>query len=168
MRSTPTKKFRGTWSGLWGFPRRLLYPPFPTGAQRVGSFKITPHYEIALEDVLTRQHLPPISLYDFQEYLLYVEMSPENLHFILWLREYTSRYHAWFDATERDRDAARALSESFTRAKLTFFQSDSQHQLNLPSDLVEGVLTTYSTARQAEMTDPPSPESLAAIKDAGW
>lgn len=32
-----------------------------------------------LEDVLDRKHLPPLGLKDFEEWLVYVEGTPENL-----------------------------------------------------------------------------------------
>ena len=40
---------------------------------------IQPHYEVSLEDVLDRKHLPPLGLKDFEEWLLYVDHMPENL-----------------------------------------------------------------------------------------
>jgi hypothetical protein len=75
---------------------------------------VTPAFKIHLEDVLNRQHLPPLGLKDFEEWLLYVEQCPENLsvsftiilqpftdhlisprYFILWLKDYTLRYKQW-------------------------------------------------------------------------
>lgn len=40
---------------------------------------ITPSFEVKLEDVLKRKHLPPLGLKDFEEWLLFVEGSAENL-----------------------------------------------------------------------------------------
>jgi hypothetical protein len=57
---------------------------------------VTPVYNVQLEDILNRKHLPPlgtpfglllsnskltlfIGLKDFEEWLVYVEHSPENL-----------------------------------------------------------------------------------------
>ncbi|KJA23313.1 hypothetical protein HYPSUDRAFT_40154 [Hypholoma sublateritium FD-334 SS-4] len=40
---------------------------------------VTPLIDVRLEDILDRQHLPPLGLKDFEEWLLFVEMSPENL-----------------------------------------------------------------------------------------
>lgn len=41
--------------------------------------RIQPHYEVSLEDVLDRKHLPPLGLKDFEEWLLFVDGTPENL-----------------------------------------------------------------------------------------
>lgn len=40
---------------------------------------VTPLFKVRLEDVLERKHLPPLGLKDFEEWLLFVELSPENL-----------------------------------------------------------------------------------------
>jgi hypothetical protein len=51
-----------------------------------------------------RSSPPPV-----EEWLLFVEHCPENLYFILWLREYTARYNAWAQdckaSTSRGHDA---------------------------------------------------------------
>lgn len=67
---------------LQELPRRLLRPPKPTGSQRVGrvrSFRLTPVCSVRLEDVLSGKHLPPLTLYEFESYLVHIERSPENL-----------------------------------------------------------------------------------------
>lgn len=43
------------------------------------SFKVVPIFRVALEDILDGKHLPPLSLKDFEEYLLFDERSAENL-----------------------------------------------------------------------------------------
>lgn len=43
------------------------------------NFRIQPEYEVRLEDVLARRHLPPLGLKDFEEWLVFVEGSVENL-----------------------------------------------------------------------------------------
>ncbi|OCH86389.1 hypothetical protein OBBRIDRAFT_838191 [Obba rivulosa] len=78
---------------LRALPHRLAHPPPARGI--LASWSVTPRVAIALEDVLDRKHLPPLGLKDFEEWLLFVEQSAENLYFILWLREYTARYTAW-------------------------------------------------------------------------
>ncbi|KIJ61137.1 hypothetical protein HYDPIDRAFT_64396, partial [Hydnomerulius pinastri MD-312] len=60
---------------------RLCNPPPAVG--KVRSCGMTPVLDVRLDDVLARQHLPPIGLKDFEEYLLYVEQAPENLYFTL-------------------------------------------------------------------------------------
>lgn len=83
---------------------------------------MTPLFKVRLEDVLDRQHLPPLGLKDFEEWLLFVEMSPENLcvaswtgslvafvtlaprYFTLWLREYRQRYAEWASQNQLQRE----------------------------------------------------------------
>lgn len=38
--------------------------------------------------------MKPCTLRDFLNYLIYIEHSAENLQFFLWLRNYTTRFHA--------------------------------------------------------------------------
>lgn len=123
------------------------------------SCSLTPVLEVRLEDVLERKHLPPLGLKDFEEYLLYVEQAPENLYFILWLNEYTARYHAW---AQRAKAALLAnntlkvgnvpgsprrllrtppapdpgLAMFYLRAKQTFFTPYADYELDIPSDIL--------------------------------
>ncbi|KAI0699089.1 hypothetical protein BC835DRAFT_1412741 [Cytidiella melzeri] len=97
---------------LRSFFHRLTHPPSPPpsadgnpaskgkGKERPRwwsgwRLKIQPEYDVKLDDVLDRKHLPPLGLKDFEEWLLFVEGTSENLYFILWLREYTNRYTSW-------------------------------------------------------------------------
>jgi hypothetical protein len=113
---------------------------------------------VRLDDVLARQHLPPIGLKDFEEYLLYAEQAPENLYFILWLKEYTSRYQSWAQRARKaslvnnrkDSDAPTSrrlkfrnpptpdpsLALFYARAKQTFFTPNAEYELNIPSDIL--------------------------------
>ncbi|KAG1861747.1 hypothetical protein DFJ58DRAFT_871691 [Suillus subalutaceus] len=84
--------------GFLTFPHRICNPPPSVG--KVRSCGVTPFLQVHLDDVLDRKHLPPLGLKDFEEYLLYVEQSPENLYFLLWLKEYTARYHTWTQRTK--------------------------------------------------------------------
>lgn len=85
-------------SALRSLPYRLTHPPPPPHASANHSsngkakeranwwqgwsvnFKIQPEYEVRLEDVLERKHLPPLGLKDFEEWLLFVEGTAENLY----------------------------------------------------------------------------------------
>ncbi|KAL3422693.1 hypothetical protein PVAG01_06849 [Phlyctema vagabunda] len=50
---------------------------------------------LSFEDVVIKNTaLPPCSLNDFMDYLIYVEHSAENLQFYLWYREYERRFEA--------------------------------------------------------------------------
>ena len=46
---------------------------------RQWNWGITPTFDVKLEDVLQRKHLPPLGLKDFEEWLLFVEGCAENL-----------------------------------------------------------------------------------------
>jgi len=67
-----------SFRSLLSFPYRLCYPPPAIG--KVRSFSVTPLFDVRLDDVLDRRHLPPLGLKDFEEWLLYVELCPENLY----------------------------------------------------------------------------------------
>lgn len=114
---------------------------------------MTPFLDVRLDDVLERKHLPPLGLKDFEEYLLYVEQSPENLYFLLWLKDYTTRYHAWIQRTKAtltpatpshtrrqpfrtppSSDASLALF--YAKAKQTFFTPGANYELDIPSDIL--------------------------------
>ncbi|KAF8583522.1 hypothetical protein K439DRAFT_1617434 [Ramaria rubella] len=82
-----------TLHGLLTLPMRICNPP--PAASRVRSCKVTPLIKITLDDVLNKRHLPPLTLKDFEEWLVFVEGIPQYLYFILWLKEYESRYAAW-------------------------------------------------------------------------
>ncbi|KAF8840583.1 hypothetical protein BDN67DRAFT_968266 [Paxillus ammoniavirescens] len=142
--------------GLFTLPYRLCNPPPAVG--KVRSCSVTPVLHVRLDDVLSRQHLPPIGLKDFEEYLLYAEQAPENLYFVLWLKEYTSRYQSW---AQRERKASLvhtqkgsdtptsrrlnfrnppapdpSLALFYARAKQTFFTPNAEYELNIPSDIL--------------------------------
>lgn len=152
--------------GLLSLPRRLCSPPAAVG--KVRSFGLTPIFDVRLEDVLDRKHLPPLSLKDFEEWLLYVEQSVENLYFILWLREYTVKYDRWI-AKVRAREAKNrqhhqhgrgashspaaayrvawsvttpyspALALFFSRARETFLVPGAPYELSLPPALLDAL-----------------------------
>lgn len=137
--------------GFLTFPYRICNPPPSVG--KVRSCGVTPFLEVHLDDVLERKHLPPLGLKDFEEYLLYVEQSPENLYFLLWLKEYTTRYHIWAqrtkaisaptapDTTTRQVFRAPASSDAslalfYAKAKQTFFTPGAEYELDVPSDIL--------------------------------
>lgn len=110
-------------------------------------------YQIKLEDVLDRKHLPPLGLKDFEEYLLFVEECPEELYFTLWLKEYTKRYAEWMSQRPR-RPSIKPSSEAYrvqnnvpietnpavalfyAKAQKTFFASGSPYKLDAPADVL--------------------------------
>ncbi|KAG8934193.1 hypothetical protein FRC01_004526 [Tulasnella sp. 417] len=161
-RAVRPPKYAYDFSHLKSFPQRLLFPPH-SGVGRVRSFKITPVYDITLNDVLEGKHLPPITLKDFEDYLVFEARSEENLYFICWLRDYTTEYNRWQESQaalpEEKRQASNPeLTVSFARARGTFFDPSSHLELNLPGDLVEQLLkNTQSIAT-------PSPDLLADVQ----
>ncbi|KAF7982883.1 hypothetical protein HWV62_25126 [Athelia sp. TMB] len=133
----------------WFSHRSTVSPLQPPSRDR----EITPVFSVKLEDVLNRQHLPPLGLKDFEEWLLYVEKCPENLYFTLWLKEYTTKYNQWSSAYKARRpsispsstayrvafpaaESSASLALFYTRAKQTFFTPKSPYELKISSDIL--------------------------------
>ncbi|KAG9084035.1 hypothetical protein FS749_005543, partial [Ceratobasidium sp. UAMH 11750] len=125
------------FKALLDVPRRLFHPP-PAQIKvgRVRSMSLTPLFEVKLSDVLEGQHLPPLSRKDFEEYLLFVEHSSENLYFTQWLRDYSRNHDAW---ARSGTPYSPQLALSWSRAKETFFTPQAHLRLNLPASLLAGV-----------------------------
>ncbi|KAB5588535.1 hypothetical protein CTheo_8027 [Ceratobasidium theobromae] len=128
------------------WPARVFNPP---KVREVKGWSIIPELHITLEDMLKQKHLPPLSLKDFEEYLLFEEFGAENLYFILWLQEYTSKHRAWF---ARNVPSDPKLAMSFTRAKATFFSRQSSHELNLAASQINN----FFAATHGQPHPPPS------------
>ncbi|KAG8865390.1 hypothetical protein FRB96_000280 [Tulasnella sp. 330] len=116
-------------------PQRLMNtPPAPR------SWKISPDFEVKLDDILANKHRFPIALKDFEEYLLFTEHTVENLYFVVWVRDYTHAYEAYLSmSAEPPEDqgvAVGKLTLLFARALATFFDTPSNLALNLPHALV--------------------------------
>ncbi|KAI0372147.1 hypothetical protein BV20DRAFT_1050918 [Pilatotrama ljubarskyi] len=140
---------------LLALPHRLTHPPPPQ--PKAPSWGITPHFRIPLDEILDRKHLPPLGLKDFEEWLLFIDRAPENLYFILWLRDYTARYSAWArqsrahplsrSSSPPQARAYRTLSTPhpppnpalalfYLRAKETFLTPNGPYALRLPQDVL--------------------------------
>ncbi|CDO71456.1 hypothetical protein BN946_scf184909.g50 [Trametes cinnabarina] len=140
---------------LLALPHRLARPPPPQ--PKLPSWGITPHFRIPLDEILDRKHLPPLGLKDFEEWLLLIDRAPENLYFILWLREYSARYSAWARQSRAHPQSrassppqARAyrtlsaphpppnpaLALFYLRAKETFLTPNGPYALRLPHDVL--------------------------------
>ncbi|MCJ1228434.1 hypothetical protein MMC12_005095 [Toensbergia leucococca] len=50
--------------------------------------------ELSFENVVQNKALPPCSLQDFMDYLVYVSHDAENLQFWLWIQDYIERFDA--------------------------------------------------------------------------
>ncbi|KXN88245.1 hypothetical protein AN958_07704 [Leucoagaricus sp. SymC.cos] len=137
---TQPSTVKPSFRSLLSLPSRICNPPPAVG--KVRSFGVTPLFSVRLDDVLDRKHLPPLGLKDFEEWLLYVELCPENLYFILWLREYRTRYAAWQKQCNSPSDApfasaaASRLAAFYTRAKQTFLSPNTNYELNLSSTIL--------------------------------
>ncbi|GAA5844282.1 hypothetical protein JCM11251_003751 [Rhodosporidiobolus azoricus] len=132
-------------------PFRIFMPPKATGmVGSVRSLKSTPLNDVRLADVIANKHLSPLSLKDFEGYLVFKEYSAENLYFILWLNEYEKEYNAYMAdpsvqkqqpqaSLNTDPSAPRTashlpeyLAESLRRGLDVFFAPDGPLELNLP------------------------------------
>ncbi|KAF8908867.1 hypothetical protein CPB84DRAFT_1766188 [Gymnopilus junonius] len=144
---TQPRTYKVSIKSVLSLPFRICNPP--PAVAKVRSCGVTPLFKVRLEDVLDRKHLPPLGLKDFEEWLLFVEMSPENLYFILWLREYKQRYSQWksqaeFQSRNEPSDYpihwssqhSSHLAMFYARAKQTFFTPGSEYELNLTSSLL--------------------------------
>ncbi|KAF7346220.1 hypothetical protein MSAN_01848900 [Mycena sanguinolenta] len=141
--STQPRTAHLTFKALLSLPSRLCNPP--PAVAKVRSCGVTPVFQVQLDDILERKHLPPLGLKDFEEWLLYCEDAVENLYFILWLKEYTVKYKQWVARATFERDNAREyrmdwplqpsahLAMFYLRAKQTFFTPNAAYELNLPS-----------------------------------
>jgi hypothetical protein len=76
--SEATQVHSWSFTAFKDVPRRLLRPPTPTIGS-VRSFRLTPCFQVSLEDVIDAKHLPPLGRKEFEDYLLYKEYSIENL-----------------------------------------------------------------------------------------
>ncbi|CAE6371023.1 unnamed protein product [Rhizoctonia solani] len=145
------------------FPSRLKNaPPRPRGVPLKKRFAIIPEYDIPLSEIMDDLHASPLSLREFEEYLLYVERTVENLYFCLWLKQYTQTYRDWerrhpvppSDSdfgnpstsvfkrpTDRDRTQSInvPLANSFQHAKHLFFDPSSQYELNVTEDMIDPI-----------------------------
>ncbi|EUC59510.1 transmembrane protein, putative [Rhizoctonia solani AG-3 Rhs1AP] len=147
-----------TWSlsptAIKGLPSRLKNaPPRPRGTLLKKRFTVVPEYDIPLSDILNDLHASPLSLREFEEYLLYVERTVENLYFCLWLKQYTQTYRDWEQrqpppasdtpstSTFRcpDQSINVPLAHSFQRAKRLFFDPASQYELNVTEDMIDPI-----------------------------
>lgn len=149
--SRPSKHRMFPLVNLVKVPLRVLSPPKATGmVGSVRSLKSTPLNDVKLADVIANKHLSPLSLKDFEGYLVFKEYSAENLYFILWLNEYEKEYKAYLadpsvaktapvssDNTDplAPRNAYHLpdyLSDSLRRGLDVFFSPDGALELNLP------------------------------------
>ncbi|KJA23310.1 hypothetical protein HYPSUDRAFT_201590 [Hypholoma sublateritium FD-334 SS-4] len=157
-----------TIRALLALPFRICNPPPAVG--KVRSCGVTPLIDVRLEDILDRQHLPPLGLKDFevppipltippadipQEWLLFVEMSPENL---CWQSQTAFHRRTQPPApTPDDPPPSAHLAMFFARAKQTFFTPGSAYELNLASSLLAPLHRPDAPAH-------PPPSALRAVE----
>ncbi|CAE6413929.1 unnamed protein product [Rhizoctonia solani] len=140
-------------STILEIPGRFARPP---SVKSVGSqWTLVPEMAVSLGDILAMRHLSPLSLKDFEQYLLFEEYGAENLYFLLWLNDYTTRFHAG--------DSPRRLYHSVARAKATFFLSDSQYELNLAAVRISEFYTLIDSASLGK-SSAPHPDAFAPIR----
>lgn len=84
--------------------RRPSYVERPSGplnksdcqryVERTKGGKSTIPDNLSFDNVINGSSLPPCTLSDFMDYMVYVAHDAENLQFYLWLRDYTARFNA--------------------------------------------------------------------------
>ncbi|CAH7675477.1 hypothetical protein PPACK8108_LOCUS10495 [Phakopsora pachyrhizi] len=101
--------------------------------------------EVSFRELLEQKYSPPLSLRDFEEYLLNVEYAPENLSFYLWLRSYEDQYRRWESKNGKVEglNLPDELSETFNKAIEQYFDGgplelniSAQAQLELSDSLL--------------------------------
>ncbi|KAH7107804.1 hypothetical protein BKA62DRAFT_684496 [Auriculariales sp. MPI-PUGE-AT-0066] len=157
-------------------PTRLLCPS-DAGVGIVRSFRVVPKFKVSLDDVLNGRHLPPLTLKEFEEYLLFIEHSAENLYFWAWLKKYDDTFARYnesrltsdepvaqraSDDTGKEMILGQELRQSYACAHATFLAANAPMQLNLTSDAVS--VAPLPPLPSALHDEPPSPETLAPIK----
>ncbi|KZV81331.1 hypothetical protein EXIGLDRAFT_779856 [Exidia glandulosa HHB12029] len=160
---TRPSKFTYRLGQLKHFPKRLVCP-CDAGVGTVRSFKITPKFDVKLDDVLNARHLPPLGLKEFEEYLLFVEHSAENLYFWFWLKKYEETYSRLGSNGEMENrhDIERELRESYACARATFLVQGAPLELNLSADTLDVLPETPIPADDKEA--PVQPAEFAAAR----
>ncbi|KAG8703682.1 hypothetical protein FRC09_004012 [Ceratobasidium sp. 395] len=147
-----------TLGSLRSFGRRLVHPPPPSEKERYFLY-MSPRFDVSMEDVVASKHLPPLSLQDFEDYLKYVEGTPQNLYFHLWLQRYRTLHHSWASSVlptvpssstggYRPRDLwerlnpcqDRTLKDEFAYAKSRWLDERALARLDLSEEMRRGVL----------------------------
>ncbi|SGY40135.1 BQ5605_C003g02328 [Microbotryum silenes-dioicae] len=122
--SRPAKTDAFNLKYLLRLPIRIFSPPKASGMiGSVRSLRATPLNDVRLADVIENKHLSPLSLKDFEGYLVFREHAAENLYFILsWqqagpklpfdvsarLNEYEKEWNAW----QRDPTALKEANDA--------------------------------------------------------
>ncbi|KAF8749405.1 hypothetical protein RHS01_10063 [Rhizoctonia solani] len=68
--------------------------PYVFSGSTLLDIPMVPEMSVSLDEILAMRHLSPLSLKDFEQYLLFEEYGAENLYFLLWLNDYAALYHA--------------------------------------------------------------------------
>ncbi|MCJ1387957.1 hypothetical protein MMC18_000800 [Xylographa bjoerkii] len=69
-------------------------------AERAACSRAAIPESLSFDNVINGKTLPPMSLKDFMEYLVYVAYDAENLQFYLWHQEYTKKFDALPEAVK--------------------------------------------------------------------
>ncbi|KDE03741.1 hypothetical protein MVLG_05810 [Microbotryum lychnidis-dioicae p1A1 Lamole] len=169
--SRPAKTDAFNLKYLLRLPIRIFSPPKASGMiGSVRSLRATPLNDVRLADVIENKHLSPLSLKDFEGYLVFREHAAENLYFILWLNEYEKEWNAWQrdptalkeanDARIIDPHASRTLTqfppllrESLERGLDAFFTPDGALELNLSDATRAKVLVEAQSGNPADFEE---------------
>ncbi|TIB97596.1 hypothetical protein E3Q18_02517 [Wallemia mellicola] len=178
MEHTRPRQFKCSWRTLLQFPRRLLAPAAIPSAPKfkVRSCTATPLDSVTLESILNDSYLPPLTLVDFQDYLVFRENSVENLFYLRWLTHYTSLHNRLVieKTQEESSKVINEMSQQYQRCLSTFILPGSAYELNIASKLIQEMLAIapqqYVTLDDLNGTQsdrhavlPPSPDAAAIV-----
>ena len=82
-----------------------------------------------MDDVLANKLIPPLTLREFEDYIIFHERAAENLYFVFWLRRYTQKYQTGPSDPSLPNEFRKGLNN------FIFAPHDSPLVLNLPDSL---------------------------------
>ncbi|KAG0142328.1 hypothetical protein CROQUDRAFT_662703 [Cronartium quercuum f. sp. fusiforme G11] len=153
-------------SSLLELPNRIINPPVvsksssssSSGSKLFGKVRTLERCrmsDVNLSDILDGQHLPPLTLCEFEDYLVHVEHAPENLYFYFWLQDYTKKYRRW-ETIQAQLDLKKNMESKPLRmndlsdVSKKYPASMSMNKNMLPSDLNRSLETALNTFLKGE------------------
>lgn len=149
--------------------RRPSYVERPSGplnksdcqryVERTKGGKSTIPDNLSFENVINGSSLPPCTLSDFMDYMVYVAHDAENLQFYLWLRDYTARFNAL-------RPEERALSPEWQVKDDAFAAANEKDRKTTRKSAESGNLLSELASSGAvadKRCSTPGPEALNAV-----
>jgi hypothetical protein len=100
--------------------------------------------------LLNSTFLPPFSLREFEDYLVYEERSVENLYATVWCRDY-ARDWANAQAGRKGAKSDEELKADFQTGLSTFFSSEHSLEVNLPAAVRTQLLANAQKGHDASI-----------------